>query len=476
VLPNSGSANRILSNRATVSSTRVNLPNVCRLVSLAATHVVISILLFMPSSPAQTSGVTELEVARTARQDVTRIAALAEVHAAFSWFRSHARDLIDEQMELTRIPAPPFGEQERAEWLRKRFLDLGLVNVKIDRIGNVIGLRPGSESRAKKVVCISAHIDTVFPEGTPLKVRREADRLYGPGISDNAAGLMGLLATAEALNAVDIKTQTPILFVGNVGEEGEGDVRGMRYLFGESEWGDAIQYSLVIDGAGTDSIVTQALGSKRFQITVNGPGGHSWSDFGLPNPIVALARAIDEFSRVTVPSDPKTSFNIGVISGGTSVNSIPETASMKVDLRSASSEEIAKLEKQLRTALDNSITETSMSPSRRRRDGNPVLSYEMKLIGNRPAAELKPNSRLLAVIQAVDQQLGNSARLQRASTDANIPLSMGKEAVAIGAGGSGGGAHTLHEWFDPATRDVGLKRILLSTLTLTGAAPTSKKK
>jgi len=272
-----------------------------------------------------------------------------------------------------------------------------------------------------------------------------------------------------------VKTQMPILFVGNVGEEGEGDVRGMRYLFGESDWGDAIQYTLILDGAGTDSIVTQALGSKRYQITVNGPGGHSWSDFGIPNPIVALARAIDDFSQVSVPIDPKTTFNIGIISGGTSVNSIPETATMKVDLRSASSDEIVKLEKQLRESLDHAIMATSMSP-KRRRDGQPVLSYEMKLIGNRPAAELKPNSRLLAVVQAVDQQLGNNARLQRASTDANIPLSMGKEAVAIGAGGTGGGAHTLHEWFDSTNRELGLKRILLSALTLAGVAPAPKKK
>jgi len=429
----------------------------------------------MPSSPAQTGATIEPELSRAARQDVTRVAALPEVHAAMSWFRSHARDLVDEQLELTKIPAPPFGERDRAEWLRQRFIDVGLVDVHLDEIGNVIGLRPGADAKSKKVLAITAHIDTVFPEGTPIKVRQESDRLFGPGVSDNAAGVIGLLATAEAMKAADIKTQMPILFVGNVGEEGEGDVRGMRHLFGDSDWADAIQYTLVLDGAGTDSIVTQALGSKRFQVTVNGPGGHSWSDFGVPNPIVALARAIEEFSQVTVPTDPKTTFNIGIISGGTSVNSIPESASMKVDLRSASSDEIVRLEKQLRLTLDQSVMETSLAP-KRRRDGAPVLSYEMKLIGNRPAAELKPNSRLLAVVQAVDQQLGNLARMQRASTDANIPLSMGKEAVAIGAGGTGGGAHTLHEWFDPTSRDLGLKRILLSAVTLAGVAPAPKKK
>lgn len=430
----------------------------------------------MPSSPAQTGVITEPELSRAARQDVAQTAAMPEVHTAMGWFRSHARELIEEQLQVTKVAAPPFRERLRAEWLRDRFIELGLVEVQIDDIGNVVGLRPGSEAKPKHVFAITAHIDTVFPEGTPLKVRREGDRLYGPGISDNGAGVTGLLATAQALKAADVKTQMPILFVGNVGEEGEGDVRGMRFLFGDSKWADIIDSTLVLDGAGTDSIVTQALGSKRFQITVSGPGGHSWSDFGIPNPIVALARAVDEFSRVNVPSDPKTTFNIGTITGGTSVNSIPETATMKVDLRSASAEEIDKLEKELRGALDEAVMETSMPVRRRSRDGSPVLSYEMKMIGNRPAAELKPNSRLLAIMQAVDHQLGNNARVQRASTDANIPLSMGKEAIAIGAGGTGGGAHTLHEWFDPANRDIGLKRVLLTTLTMTGVVPSGKKK
>jgi tripeptide aminopeptidase len=430
----------------------------------------------MPPSSAQTGAVSEAELSRSARQDVASTSAIPEVHSAMGWFRSHAKDLIEEQMQLTKVAAPPFAEEERAKWLRDRFMELGLIDVQIDEIGNVVGLRPGTEAKPKHVFAITAHIDTVFPEGTTIKVRREGDRVYGPGISDNGAGVAGLLAIAEALKAANVHTQMAILFVGNVGEEGEGDVRGMRYLFGDSKWADVIESTLVLDGAGTDSIVTQALGSKRFQITVSGPGGHSWSDFGIPNPIVALARAVDEFSRVSVPSEPKTTFNIGTIAGGTSVNSIPESATMKVDLRSASADEINKLEKELRQALDEAVMETSMPVRRRSRDGNPVLSYEMKMIGNRPAAELKPNSRLLAVMQAVDQQLSNNARVQRASTDANIPLSMGKEAIAIGAGGTGGGAHTLHEWFDPANRDIGLKRVLLTTLTMTGVAPSGKKK
>jgi tripeptide aminopeptidase len=430
----------------------------------------------MPSSPAQTGALAnEPELSRAARQDITRVAALPEVHAAFAWFRSHQRELSEEQLEVTRIAAPPFGEGLRADWLKQKFVALGLADVHTDDIGNVIGLRPGTNPQAN-ALAITAHIDTVFPPGTPIKVRKDGDRLLGPGISDNAAGIVGLLAIAGALQDSSIDTEHPILFVGNVGEEGEGDVRGMRHLFGDSKWADAIDYTLVLDGAGTDSIVTQALGSKRFQITIHGPGGHSWSDFGVPNPIVALARAIDDFSGTNVPNDPKTTFNIGVIEGGTSVNSIPESAGMRVDLRSASADEISKMERALKDALDHAVLETSANKGRKRESASPILSYEMKMIGNRPAAELKPNARLLAIVQAADQQLGNSARLQRASTDANIPLSQGREAVAIGAGGSGGGAHTLHEWYDPANRELGLKRILLSALAIVNVASSPKKK
>jgi acetylornithine deacetylase/succinyl-diaminopimelate desuccinylase-like protein len=430
----------------------------------------------MPSSPAQTRTVTdEAELTRAARQEVTRVAALPEVHAGFAWFREHQRELIDAQMEVTRIAAPPFGEGLRADWLKQKFTELGLTDVHTDDIGNVLGLRPGIDPKAN-ALAITAHIDTVFPPGTPMKVRRDGERLLGPGISDNAAGITGLLAVAGALEESGIRTELPILFVGNVGEEGEGDVRGMRHLFGDSKWANSIEYTLVLDGAGTDSIVTQALGSKRFQISVYGPGGHSWSDFGVPNPIVALSRAIDDFSRTDVPADPKTTFNIGVIEGGTSVNSIPESATMRVDIRSTSADEIAKLEGALKQALDHAILETSVNKGRKRDSNSPPLSWEMKLIGNRPAAELKANSRILAIVQAADQQLGNSSRLQRASTDANIPLSQGREAVAIGAGGSGGGAHTMHEWYDPSNRELGLKRILLSALAIANVAPSPKKK
>jgi di/tripeptidase len=242
----------------------------------------------------------------------------------------------------------------------------------------------------------------------------------------------------------------------------------MRHIFSAPRWRESIHYSLVLDGAGSDTIVAEALGSRRFEVIVRGPGGHSWSDFGAPNPIVLLSRAIQEFVRTPVPSSPKTIFNIGVIRGGTSVNSIPESASMRVDIRSTSMAEMEWLEHALRLAVDRAIAEESRTiesraPAQKRPLG---VSCEFVPIGNRPAGELNANARMLQVIRAVDAQLGNVAQVQRASTDANIPLSIGREAIAIGGGGTGGGAHTLQEWFDCSGRELGLKRILLTLLML----------
>ncbi|HYX69001.1 MAG TPA: M20/M25/M40 family metallo-hydrolase [Terriglobales bacterium] len=402
----------------------------------------------------------------TSRQEVARIAELRPVHAALGWFRSHERELADRQVELARIPAPPFGEQARAVWLRDRFQELGLKEAHIDEAGNVLGVRPGAGSQ-ENYVALAAHIDTVFPAGTPLDIRREGSRLFGPGVSDNGAGVVALLALAAALQAAELRHTAPILFLGDVGEEGEGDLRGMRHLFSDPRWKDAIAYTLVLDGASTDTVVTEGLGSRRFEVSLQGPGGHSWSDFGAPNPVVILAHAIALFSRVQVPSEPKTSYNVGIIGGGTSVNSIPESASMRVDLRSIAAGEIDRLERALREAVSEAVAEGKKSAGRGK---SGEIGCEIKLIGSRPAAELKPGARILEVVEAVDAHLGNYSRPHRASTDANIPLSLGREAVGLGAGGSGGGAHTLHEWYDPTGRDLGLKRILLAALTLTGVS------
>ncbi|HEY3930003.1 MAG TPA: M20/M25/M40 family metallo-hydrolase [Candidatus Koribacter sp.] len=396
---------------------------------------------------------SETQWARTAQQRVVGLAETAAVHDAFAWLRRKEFQFQERQMELARIPAPPFGEAARADWVQLRFREIGLKDIHIDAVGNVLGILPG-DGEDTGFVSISAHIDTVFPSGTPLEVRRERDRLYGPGISDNAAGVIAMLGVAGALRENRLSPSSSIVFIGNVGEEGEGNLRGIRHIFGDTRWKDAIEFSIMIDGAGTDSIIAEGLGSRRFEVTVSGPGGHSWSDFGVPNPIVVLSKIVTAFSGVQVARSPKTTFNVGVIEGGTSVNSIPARACMRVDIRSHSIVEIERLEDALRRICEDAKI--------------PELEIDVRMIGDRPAADLNNDSALLALVRAVDAHLDITSRLQRASTDANIPLSQGREAIALGAGGSGAWAHTLHEWFDPYGRDLGLKRLLLLTLALTG--------
>ncbi len=407
---------------------------------------------------------SESQSSRSAQQQVAHLAESRRVQEAFGWFRSHARQLEDLQLQVTSIAAPPWGEAPRSEWLKTRFSELALAEVHQDEIGNVFGIRPGSDPKAP-YIALSAHLDTVFPAGTDISVRRDGgDKLYGPGVSDNSSGIVALLAIAAAMHAAVIPNRAPILFIGDVGEEGEGDLRGMRHIFQQPKWSANIASLVVLDGAGTDTIITEGLGSRRYEVTIRGHGGHSWSDFGVANPIVGLARVIDRFTRTSVPATPKTTYNIGIISGGTSVNSIPESATMRVDTRSASVEELDKLERALHEAVDQVIPELT---GRKRQE---LLTAEVRVIGNRPAADLPADSQLLKTIRAVDAQLNNTARIQRASTDANVPLSLGRAAIAIGAGGTGGGAHTIHEWYDPAGRDLGLKRILLLTLALAGVS------
>src|SRR5215467_2566349 len=284
----------------------------------------------------------------SAQKEVSAIAEMRSVHSAFLYLHNQEMEFRRWQRELAEVPAPPFGEAARSDWLRRRFASLELDNVHADELGNVFGLLETDATRP--LVGVSAHLDTVFPLGTRLDTREEGSRLHGPGISDNAAGLVALLAIASALKRSQLKLGANVVFIGNVGEEGEGNLRGMRHIFSAPRWRDSIRALLVVDGAGTDTYVTQALGSRRFEITFRGPGGHSWSDFGVPNPIVSLCRALADFSQAEVPESPRTTFNVGVIQGGTSVNSIPESASARVDLRSASPQELQKLEERLRVA------------------------------------------------------------------------------------------------------------------------------
>jgi acetylornithine deacetylase/succinyl-diaminopimelate desuccinylase-like protein len=398
----------------------------------------------------------------TPQQEVSRIAELRSVHSAFLYLHNQEMEFRRWQMEIAEVPAPPFGETARSEWLRQRFVSLGLHRVHTDELGNVFGML--QSSTGLPLTGVSAHLDTVFPAGTSLHAHEEANKLYGPGISDNAAGLVALLAVASALRHSQVRPEGNVVFIGNVGEEGEGNLRGMRHIFADPAWNQSIRSLLVVDGAGVDTYVNQALGSQRFEVTVRGPGGHSWSDFGLPNPIVLLARALAQFSDFQVPESPRTTFNVGTIHGGTSVNSIPESASARVDLRSASKEQLGRLESRLRESVAAVCQQSAQpyQPAERR------ATYQIESIGNRPAAELAAGARILQVIRAVDSHLGIRSAPRLASTDANIPLSLGKEAITIGSGGDGGGAHTLREWFDCTNRDLGLKRILLALLALTG--------
>jgi len=325
----------------------------------------------------------------------------------------------------------------------------------------VIGLLRGTLD--KEVVVLSAHLDTVFPAGTEVKVHREKSRMTAPGISDNGAGLAALVAVARAIHEARIQPQRGILFVANVGEEGEGNLRGMRAVV--DAYRDRLKAVMVLDGSSVDHVTTKALASRRVEVVIIGPGGHSWSDFGVPNPINALVRGSVRFISTRIPSTPRTTFNLGQIEGGTSVNSIPHEARLKVDLRSEKEDELTRLESALRESVAAGVRD-ELETSRDRSKGK--LEWKLDSLGERPGGELAANSALLAALRAADEFVGNQSRVERASTDANIPLSLGIEAIAIGAGGSGSGAHSLQEWYESDAREVGLKRVLLTLLATSG--------
>jgi acetylornithine deacetylase/succinyl-diaminopimelate desuccinylase-like protein len=386
----------------------------------------------------------------------------ARVRAALDWFSPNISWVNSQQVRLTEIPAPPFQEARRAAVVKELLSEFGLP-VQIDKTGNVIGELRGVNE--KEIVCLAAHLDTVFPAGTDVSVRHEGSRMMAPGISDNGAGLAALLAIVRALRAAHIKPQRTILFVADVGEEGEGNLRGMRALV--ENYRAKLKAIVVLDGSSTDHVTTKALASRRLEAVITGPGGHSWSDFGMPNPINALVRGSVRFINTKVPSNPRTTFNIGQIEGGTSVNSIPYEARIKVDVRSESEDELARLESALRECIAAGVRD-EMDSARDRSKGK--LEWKVELLGSRPGGELAADSPLLAALRAADEAVGNQSRIERSSTDANIPLSAGIDAISIGAGGNGGGAHSLQEWYDPAGREAGLKRALLTLLGVSGIA------
>ncbi len=390
----------------------------------------------------------------------------ARVTRVVEFLRKSLSATTDEQSRITEIAAPPFHEGARAAYLKKLLAAAGL-RVEMDATGNVIGEFPGT---SQDIVMLSAHLDTVFPAGTNVTVKRESGRLLAPGISDNGTGLAALVVMAQALREAKIRTKSTILFVADVGEEGEGNLRGMRAVV--DAYRKRLKYVIALDGSATEYVTTAALASRRVEIAISGPGGHSWSDFGVPNPIHALGRGIARFVTARVPESPRTSFNVGEIEGGTSVNSIPARALMKVDLRSESEAELGKLEGYLRESIQSGIDE-EMAAARDRgmAGGTSVLDLKISVLGVRPAGELPENSPLLAALLAADSRLGNRSRRERSSTDANIPLSLGIPAISLGAGGRSGGAHTIEEWYDPTGRELGLQRVALTLLGIAGLEP-----
>ncbi len=360
-------------------------------------------------------------------------------------------------LDLLRIPAPPFEEAARALWFADRFAALGLTSARLDAAGNALAELPGRDGGTGPVVLVSAHLDTVFPSGTNTEPQKVDERIVAPGACDNGAGLSGLLGIAAALLDAAWLPPVTILFAANVGEEGEGDLRGMRHLFTQGRYAGRIFASIALEGGGSSGVITRALASRRFRIEVRGPGGHSWTDAGAPNPVVQLARTIAALAAIdyasvgrTQPSralPPRTTLNIGLISGGTSINSIPEIASAHLDLRSVDPARLAAAEDAIRTTVSDCDAASRAAL--------------IHTIGDRPGGCLPEDSHLLASVRAVDRHLGLRTEPGLGSTDANIPLSLGVPAIAIGAGGTGGGIHTLQEWYDPTGRDGALRRILL---------------
>jgi tripeptide aminopeptidase len=379
------------------------------------------------------------------------------VRDCLQWFTREKQWINEIHLQLCRVPAPTLMEQERAAWFLDQF-HAAAWNASIDRAGNVIAtLGEGP------YVALTAHLDTVIAPRGKEDVTVEPDgRFRGPGVSDNGAGLAALLAVARAWKSCTAppEFERGLMLVANVAEEGEGNLLGMRYLCKQSPVARQIEAYLVVDGANVDHITTRALGSRRFEVAFTGPGGHSWSDYGVGNPLHALCRSVALFSETRLDGNPKSAFNVGLIEGGSSVNAIAQSARAKVDIRSESNEKMSELVDLLSGAVDRAREWENQRATAGKVTG------KLKEIGSRPAAALPQGAPILQYIRSVDAHLGIRSHLDCSSTDANIPLSLGIPAVAVGGGGAGGGAHTTQEWFLPEGRDLGLKRIFLTLMLL----------
>ena len=382
------------------------------------------------------------------------------IRAALDRLRADNAWTIEQQVSICEIPAPPFKEERRAAEMKKRFEALGLRNVRIDSIGNVIAERPGTGGGP--VVIFAAHLDTVFPEETDVRVKREGTLMRGPGIGDDCRGLAVLLSVAKAMAAGNVRTLGTIYFVANVGEEGPGNLRGVKHLFARPP--AKIDYFISVDGTGL-GLTSRAVGSNRYKVSYKGPGGHSYGAFGMPSPIHALGRAIAKISAIQVPKTPKTTFNVGIVEGGTSVNTISPLGSMDVDLRSESPEELAKVDALFRRAVDEALAEENA----RWPQSRVKVTVEIQSMGIRPAAAPDDSQRIIQVAKAAARALGFEAPGSASSTDANWPMSLGIQAITLDGGGEGQGAHSITESYDDGDKGwMGPQWALLVLAMLTG--------
>jgi acetylornithine deacetylase/succinyl-diaminopimelate desuccinylase-like protein len=375
--------------------------------------------------------------------------ALASAHA-----RIAARDSMTmrTQVAVSRIAAPTGDERERAEWVAGRLRALGLSDVRIDLAGNVVATRPGVDHAAPVLVC--AHLDTVFARDVELTFRQDGDRVTGPGIGDNGRGLAAMLAIAEEIDGRTVRTRRPIVFAATTGEEGAGDLRGAKHLF--ASLGEEPEAAIALDGAGDERIVHKALGSRRYHIAYRGAGGHSWAAFGIPNAVHAAGAAAAMLASLPLPKSPRTTLSVSRIGGGTSINSIPEEGWLEVDLRSTSAAILDRFDREIRII----VRAAAQQENARRATATPPLAHDVLVIGDRPSGELSADHPLVLSAVEATQLIDRDPELAAASTDANIPIAMGIPAIAIGAGGRGGDAHTPGEWYDNVDGPLGIARAM----------------
>jgi acetylornithine deacetylase/succinyl-diaminopimelate desuccinylase-like protein len=397
--------------------------------------------------------------------ELEKLAAAPAVSRARALIREQDAQTVQDMLDIVRIPAPPFAEAERGLWLAERMRALGLHQVDMDEAGNVLAHLPGSSASAgESPIILSAHLDTIFPAETRIDVRNEGGRVAAPGIADNTRGLAALLAIARALLAAQPSTIHPIVFVATVGEEGVGDLRGVKHLMRPgSPWRSAAGF-ITVDGTGLRRIVHRAIGSRRFAVTITGAGGHSWADFGMANPIHALGLAIGELAALELSRQPRVALTVGRAGGGTSVNAIPADAWMEIDLRSEAGRTLLDTENLVRMAIKDAVDRINAQ----RRRGTPALQLEIRVIGDRPTGETPVTSPLVRIARGATRLINETPELVASSTDANVPIALGIPAIAIGAGGESGGTHTVDEWYENKGGVPGIERALLILLGAAG--------